>query len=478
MCLGALGSQTRNNLPPMDLDAINRRIAEVHRDRKWILTPDVAVSATPMVEELREWGAGPLMVVAVREGVGELPDVERIHYTRAGGDTVMEGIRAFVDSIEHPSRELLAAVDAFDPDAKAKILRTGFSREPELFGRAVYGGRPAAWAALEDKMIIDELCDTAGITRAPSEIVPVADAPDAAKRLAGELGTVWVADNSEGWHGGGEYVKWVRGAADVQPAVEWLSAHAATVRVMPFLDGIPCSIHGFNTQDGTAVFLPVELIIFRHAEAPEFVYARAANFWNPPRTMRDQMRRAARDMGALLYQRVGYLGGFGIDGVATRDGFRPTELNPRISVGHWIQARAADVPLAGMERLLLAGDLDVAAAELEEVVVSVVETTRGGGTLYLLAGEYETAETGVVFTGRGAVAVDADEPNDATMQIGPGAYGSIIIMRLDPERNPVGPSMAPRALDAIALAGELWDIEVPPLEPAPDFFSEHGLEQP
>ncbi len=98
--------------------------------------------------------------------------------------------------------------------------------------------------------------------------------------------------------------------------------------------------------------------------------------------------------------------------------------------------------------------------------------------MYLLAGEYEAAETGVVFTGSGAVAVDVDEPSDATMQIGLGAYGSIIIMRLDPERSPIGPSVAPRALEAIALAGDLWDIDVPPLEPAPDFFSQHGLEQP
>ena len=135
----------------MGLDEINARIAEVHRDRKWILTPDAAGSATPMVEDLREWESGPLMVVAATEGVGELPEVERIHYTRTGGDTVMEAIRAFVDSIEHPSKELLAAVDAFDPDAQAMILRTGFSHQPELFKRAVYGGRRAAWAACEPR---------------------------------------------------------------------------------------------------------------------------------------------------------------------------------------------------------------------------------------------------------------------------------------------------------------------------------------
>ena len=43
-------------------------------------------------------------------------------------------------------------------------------------------------------------------------------------------------------------------------------------------------------------------------------------------------------------------------------------------------------------------------------------------------------------------------------------------MRLDPERNPIGPSMAPRVLQAIDLARELWDIDVPPMVAAPDPF--------
>jgi hypothetical protein len=454
----------------MDLDSIDERIAEVHRGRKWILTPDAAVSARELVEQLREGGSGPVMVIAALEGVGELPEADRIHYTRTTGDTIMGGIRAFIDSIESPSPELMAAVDAFDPEGEAMVLPTGFSREQELVGRPLYGERPAEWGALEDKMILDELADAAGITRAPSEIVAVADASAAAQRLAGDLGTVWVADNTEGWHGGGEYVRWVRDPADTQPAVDWFSEHAEMVRVMPFLDGIPCSIHGFNTGDGTAVFLPVEMIIFRHAELPEFIYGRAANFWNPPQAIRDEMRSAARNMGSLLRERVGYLGGFDIDGVATAEGFRPTELNPRLAVGHFIQARAADVPLASLERLLIAGDLDIAAADLEEIVVSAAETTRGGGMLLTLPGEHDAAKTGVVFTGNGAVAVDPDEPSDAILEIGPGAYRSIILMRLDPERNPIGPPIAPRVLQAVELARQMWEIDLPPMAAAPNPF--------
>jgi hypothetical protein len=408
------------------------------------------------------------MVVSALEGVGELPAADRIHYTRTTGDTIMSGIRAFIDSIEHPTPELMAAVNGFDPEGKAMVLPTGFSREQELLGRPLYGGRPAEWGALEDKMIIDELADAAGIARAPSAIVPVAEAPAAAEQLAGDLGTVWVADNTEGWHGGGEYVRWVRDPLDVPPAVDWFSKHATRVRVTPFLDGIPCSIHGFNTGDGTAVFLPVEMIILRHAERPEFIYARAANFWNPPDEVRDEMRRAARNMGALLDERVGYRGGFDIDGVATADGFRPTELNSRLAVGHFIQAGAADLSPANLERLIIAGDLDIAAADLEETVVAAAELTRGGGMLLSLPDDHDQEQTGVVFTEDGAIAVDSDDPSDATMSIGPGAYRSIVIMRLDPERNPIGPSVAPRVLQAIDLARELWDIDVPPMVAAPD----------
>jgi len=454
----------------MDLDAINERIAEVHRGKKWILTPDAAASASSLAAQLHEWGAGPVMIVAAIEGVGDLPEVERIHYTRTTGDTVMAGIRAFIEAIENPSRALLTAVEAFDPEDEAMILPTGFSRESRLLGRPLYGGRPAAWGALEDKMLIDELADVAGITRAPSEIVAVADAPEAAERLAGELGTVWVADNTEGWHGGGEYVRWVRDAGDVQPAVDWFAEHAERVRVMPFLEGIPCSIHGFNTPDGTAVFLPVEMIIFRHAEQPEFIYARAANFWSPPDTIQDEMRRAADRLGALLRDRVGYLGGYGIDGVATAEGFRPTELNPRLSVGHFIQFGAADLNPGTLERLVIAGDLDLAADDLEEAVVSAADTTRGGGMLITIPDDHEAAKTGVVFTESGAIGVDPAEPNDAVMEIGPGAYRSIVILRFDPERNPIGPIMAPKVLRAIDLARDLWGITVPPLVAAPDPF--------
>lgn len=452
----------------MDVEAVNSRIAEFHRGKKWIILPDAAAAATPLVGQLYEWSAAGVMVIAALEGVGDLPVADRIHYTRTSGDSVMQGIRSYLRSVERPSALTVGSVEAFDPGHEAMVLGGGFSRLDTLAGRPVYGARPGTWGALEDKTTVDQLWDDAQVRRAPSVVVPVSDAVTASIAIGSQPGTVWAGDNAEGWHGGGEYVRWIKNAGDAAAALEWFSSHAETVRVMPFLDGIPCSIHGFVTRDGVAVFLPVEMVILRHASKSEFIYAQAANFWNPPTEVRDEMRTAARRVGELLQERSGYLGGFGIDGVCTRDGFLPTELNPRRSIGHGLQSRAAGLPLDSMERMMIEGDLDIAAQDLEETIVSAASTSRRGGMLMPLTSTYEAAETGVRFESGRAIAVDIDGETDATMEIGPAAMGSIIIVRLDPERTPIGPSVAPRAIMAIDLARELWGIDVPPLAAAPD----------
>jgi hypothetical protein len=452
----------------MDLGAIRQAVSDLHRGRRWVIAADAAAAAHDMVERLREDEPAGVMIVAGIEGVGELPGADRFHYTRASGETLMDGIRSFLASIEQPSADLLAAVDAFDPDGSARVLGQGFSREQRLAGRTVYGRRRLAWRQLEDKITVDALWDDAGVTRAPSTVVPVAEARHAAASLVTSAGTVWVADNRTGWHGGGEYTRWVTPDIDQEEVESWFATRADQVRVMPFLDGVPCSIHGFVTNDGVAVFLPLELFILRKLGPPGFVYAQGANFWTPPSTVSDEMRAAARSVGALLARRLGYIGGFGIDGVATVDGFRPTELNPRLTLGHMIQGRTADVPLGPMERMMLEGDLTVAARDLEDHVVGAVTDRRGGGMMFTTTRAAGSAEAWFRFTDDG-VAVTTD-PDGATgrMSLGPTTFGSMVQVSLDPEAIPVGPSLAPRAAQLMATANDLWNLDLPDVSPAPD----------
>jgi hypothetical protein len=452
----------------MDVDAIKSQIAEAYRDKKWILTLDAAAGATRMVERMRDQGASEIMIVAALEGVGEVPTVDRIHYTRASGDSIMQGVRAYVHSIDDPSDSLLRAVDQFDPEGTALVLNPGFSRSMTLFGRASYGSRKPQWRDLEDKMIVDELWDAAGVNRAPSAIVAMAEAPAASEKLQSDLGTVWAGDNKEGWHGGGEYVRWVRDANDQANAFEWFSKHADRVRVMPFLDGLPCSIHGIVTGNGVAVFNPVELTILRHVDRAALYYAQGANFWNPPDAVRDEMRSAARSVGDLLADRYGYFGAFGIDGICTKDGFRPTELNPRISLGHAVHALAAEIPIGGIERGLIAGDLAIDATDLETTVLDAAQSKRRGGAMFHLDGSYPAARTGFRIVDDVAVTAEVEESNDGTMELGEAAFGSAIFAQFDSDGTPIGPSIAPRAVAILNLARDLWNVQAPDLEAAPD----------
>jgi hypothetical protein len=451
----------------MDVPDFDESLAAAYRGEKWVVAFEAAAAATDMVEQLRAWGAEDVMVVAGVEGVGGLPEGAPAFYTRSGGATVMQGMRAYLASLERPSLDLAVAVDAFDPDRRARVIGSQFLRAGEVAGRPVYGGRTAKWAELEDKTIIDDLWDRAGVPRAPSEVVPVADAPAAAAGLSGADGTVWVADNSEGWHGGAEYTRWVPDAAGFQDAGHWFAARSERVRVMPFLDGIPCSIHGFVASDGIAVFRPAEMVILRRLDRPAFVYAGMATFWDPPTGVRRQMRRAARVVGAEVSSAVGYLGGFSIDGVCTSSGFRPTELNPRLSPGLEMQARMAGIPLNLASAAYVAGDLDIPAAWLEPLIVTMADARRAGGMGLPITDEVAPANTGVVFTGEGASPVPAEDC-DATLEVGPSVAGSYVRMKLDPERIAPGPSVAPLAVAAANLAARLWGFEMPDLEPAPD----------
>jgi hypothetical protein len=135
---------------------------------------------------------------------------------------------------------------------------------------------------------------------------------------------------------------------------------------MPFLDGVPCSIHGLVLPDGTAVFRPVELAILR-GPGRGFVYGGLGTTWDPPDADRTRMRELARRTGDHLRATVGYRGAFGIDGVLSEDGFLPTELNSRMSGGIASLARVVDGSLFTLlqHNLVDGRDPGVSAADLE-----------------------------------------------------------------------------------------------------------------
>ena len=124
---------------------------------------------------------------------------------------------------------------------------------------------------------------------------------------------------------------------------------------MPFLDGIPCSIHGIVLPDGVAVLRPVEMVTLRRGH--EFVYAGCATYWDPDR--RSSASRCAPSPGARASSspdEVDFRGTFTVDGVVAADGFWPTELNPRFGAGHQRPSPAASgLPIVLVNDLIVGG---------------------------------------------------------------------------------------------------------------------------
>ena len=135
---------------------------------------------------------------------------------------------------------------------------------------------------------------------------------------------------------------WVVDADDAEIAIRAAHLSVRAVRVAAFVEGIPCSVHGFVTDDGIAVFRPVELMVLRGADAPRFRFAGAGTIWDPPATDRAEIRAAAGRVGARLREQVGFRGAYTVDGILSARGWVANECNPRFGAGlQYTRARAA-----------------------------------------------------------------------------------------------------------------------------------------
>jgi hypothetical protein len=257
----------------------------------------------------------------------------------------------------------------------------------------------------------------------------------------------------------------VTDVAEAAAASADLAIHCDTVRIMPFLDGIATSVHGIVLPDGVVALRPVEMVTLRRGH--DFRYVGCATFWDPPASVRDEMREAARRVGEHLRREVDYRGAFTLDGVATVGGFRPTELNPRFGVGLAMITRGlSGLPLSLVLDLVVAGvRLPIGATDLEARILELADASRMGGTWK--AG----VDTATSFEGRPARYEDGawrwagpDEPADGDVMAGQ----RFVRVNFEPATTPVGESVGRRAVDFWRFADAELGTGIGPLTAPPD----------
>ena len=441
------------------IDECTDRARALFAGRSVVIAGFPLAGATRVVRFARDLGAARVLVVATGIGTGPLPepdDAESVVVTVDAPDMIGE-IRATEQILASPPPEFLTALDRFDPNRDALVLIAAVEAANRLGDRPAYGPRRPEWVALEDKTTCDALFDSARVPRPPNRIVPADHTAlrSAAAALDAGSGTIWAGDAREGFNGGGTFVRWVRGDDDGAEAAAYFAEHCDCVRVAPFVDGISCSVHGFVTDDGVAVFRPVELVNLRRPTGDRFQYAGCATFWDPAPADREAMRAAARRLGERLRESVDYRGCFTLDGIMGADGFVATECNPRWGAGlGYLRVALPELPFDALQYLAAAGDAAwLRAADLEAVVTDAGDRVRwGGGWTGISTRVDETRSEPVVHEASGFRAARAEEPADAIVTIGPGATGGFLRIELDRDRTPAGPSVGPRVVDAFAFA--------------------------
>ena len=450
-------------------------LRSVFEGRRFLLTGNYPASLGHQARYLRGFGAARPFLIAERRGNGGAPEPKdaelRVLDVHPGADR-LDHDRKVQRALADPPREIQRAVDAWDPEGAARTLHQYLMAGAwPVAGRAAYAGRPAEWIALEDKVAIDAFWDVAGVPRAPSRVVraehqALRAAADALDRGAG---TVWASDARNGPNGGALGLRWVRPGDDGREAAASLARIADRVRVMPFLEGIPASIHGIVLPDAVAALRPVEMLVLRQRTGDRLIYAGCSTWFDPRPEDRETMRRLARRVGAELRDRVGFRGAFTIDGVLAEEGFLPTELNPRPGAGIYTLARAlGDFPLYLLCLAIAEGErLDYRPELLERAVVEAADARRVcGGTAETGTKLADAGTLHLVRDGHECRKARPDEDPEATLRFGPSPVGGFLGFHLNPAANEPGPSAAPQAARAFSLADRLLGMGFGVLEAA------------
>ena len=455
-------------------DYYKRLLRPVFAGRKFLLTGRVAVPLGRLSRTLIGLGAERPFLLADFEGTGSIPGPEdgELRVLGVEGTDLLMQDRHSQRLLDNLSPKLGRDIDAWDPDRIARcVLTSAVAVSRSVAGRRPYGARPAAWAALEDKVRIDAFWDAVGVRRAPSRVVAAdyAAVRAVAEALNSSNGTVWAADARDGLNGGGLGLRWVRPGDDGWKSFASLSEISDRVRVMPFLEGIPVSIHGIVFPETVAVFVPVEMIVLRPLTGDRLFYAGFATAFDPHPDDRESMRNLAYRVGSALRETVGYRGPFGIDGILAEDGFLPTEMNTR--AGALLGPLAQGLPELPLEPLCVAvvegEQLDYRPDLLERAIVESADRHR------TCAG-WSVTRTRIVDNGSFDVVKDGDDYREARrgekphggMQYGPAPQGGFVRFSLEGHRVASGPSTAPEVVRAFRLADRLLGTEFGDLETA------------
>ncbi|MGW2426323.1 hypothetical protein ACWC0C_45295 [Streptomyces sp. NPDC001709] len=406
----------------------------------------------------------PFLVLGDATGA---PVAEHAFQLQISGSSVAQWRRSLEDQLLAPDDRLVELLDAYDPQRQAVVFTPPLNHgHKELLKRRCIGWRRPQWAQYEDKVVSDAFWRRAGITGLRSVIsdLSLAGLEQAFEECHEGYGVVVSADASYGALSGGTGVARARTAAELPNVLAFLEGRCRQVRVSPFVEGIACTTHGMVLQKETAVYRPVEGINLRESET-RFPFTGCSTYWAPPERESEFIRDMVRKVGDRLREEVGYLGSYGVDGIITERGFRPTEINARMG-GFIVNGGPAEgVPLDLVNAMVMEGEESgIDAAALER---AMIDGFRGIELIKLILPGQPDSPGGTVqdvalrYTSGSYVVSGADEPSDVHVRRVITPVGAALVLEFPDRPFYRNRTLGNFAVSALKSASHVMGITLP-----------------
>lgn len=377
--------------------------------------------------------------------------------------------------LAEPTREVRDAVDRFDPAGTAQLVAFRPLVVDHFGDRELPGARRPSWARFERKTQALALFDATRTPHPPMTVLDVRDVPKSqfreisyARAFKGRNGSgaVWSADPLDGPASGARFVRRARNNEEISSAYQYFSMSAGSVLVTPFVEGIPCSMHGFVTKAGTAAFRSIESVVLRRG--PRFSYAGAASRWQAPPDVQSTMQECAKRVGEWLHENLGYRGGFTLDGILGESGFVANEVNTRPGdAARYFYEAVPGIPFETLTVLEAADAVDLDVDELERAILDAPPYEFARLHLRVREEPGPVSEHAVRVDAAGAEVVPPAHAN-AHVRHEPWAGGGRIVMEFDRKLVAPGHSVASVVRDLAQVANDRFGLDLGQLEAARD----------
>ncbi|MDH3296433.1 MAG: hypothetical protein OER95_19090, partial [Acidimicrobiia bacterium] len=147
---------------------LRQTLGGILRTGRYLCVGHVPVACRQMMTQIHELcgtepgggGAPELLGLAVYRDTSPVdPSLPVLVLDRPRAGSFVDDTLNLPGLVAHLSADELEVVDAWDPDGRAQVMVLPLMSDDPIAGRATFGGRPAAWAAVEDKLEVVALWD-------------------------------------------------------------------------------------------------------------------------------------------------------------------------------------------------------------------------------------------------------------------------------------------------------------------------------